>query len=245
LNPAVSSTAAVRFAARVRRRRRRRVAVAAAALVCGLVLGWLVFASPLFVVRDIQVRGVHRLTAADVAALVSGQLGRSMAFSSPQTAADRVARLRLVRSVHVDRRWPSTLVVTVTEREPIVSVPSAGGRVDLVDGDGIVVDTVSRPPAGLPRVEVDVQRAGVESLRAARAAVDDVPAAVRAGLRAVRVTSPDAVSFVLGDGSTVIWGSAQDGVRKAAALLAVHPKPSKRPVVVDVSAPDAPAVNGG
>jgi cell division protein FtsQ len=239
----VSNTSAARFAARVRRRRRRRVAVVLAALAGGLGLGWLVFASPVLAVRDVQVRGVQRLSAADVQRVAERQLGLSMALASPQTVAEQVAQLRLVRAVHVDRSWPSTLVVTVSEREPIVAVPVAGGRVQRVDGDGVLIDTVPRAQAGLPVVEVDVQRAGTESLRAARTVVDDIPPALRTGLRTVRATSPDDVSFVLADGSTVIWGSALDGDRKAAALLAVHPRATKHRVVIDVSAPDAPATN--
>jgi len=214
-----------------------------AALAGGLGLGWLVFGSPLLAVRRVPVRGVQRLTAGEIVELASGQLGRSMALASPRDVADRVARLRLVRSVRVDRSWPGTLVVTVTERQPIAAVPS-GGRLELVDGDGVVVETVARAavPAGVPVVDVDVAVAGADSLRAARAVADEVPAALRPGVRTIRATSPDAVSFVLADGSTVVWGSAQDGGRKAAALLAVHPRPTKQKVIVDVSAPDAPAV---
>jgi cell division protein FtsQ len=239
----VSSTSAARFAARVRRRRQRRAAGMLAALAGGLGLGWVVFASPLLAVRHVQVRGTLRLSAEQVADLASGQLGRSMALASPQAVAGRVAWLPLVRSVRVERSWPSTLVVSITERQPLAAVPS-GRRVDLVDGDGVVVETVaaSAVPGGLPLVDVDVARAGAPSLRAARAVSDDLPAALRPGVRAIRATSPDAVSFVLADGSTVVWGSAQDGDRKAAALLAVHPRPTKHKVVIDVSAPGAPAV---
>jgi cell division protein FtsQ len=207
-------------------------------------VGWLVFASPLLAVRDVQVRGVQRLSAGEIESLASSQLGRSMALASPREVVDRVAGLRLVRSARVARSWPSTLVVTVVEREPMAAIRSAGGRVDLVDDDGVIVDTVARAPAGLPLVEVNVQRAGAESLRAARAAADDLPPTLRQGVRTIRATSPDAVSFVLADGSTVTWGSAQDGARKAASLLAVHPRPLRHKVIIDVSAPDAPAVTG-
>lgn len=242
----MSSTSAARFAARVRRRRRQRIGIAAAALLGGLGLGWLVFASPLLAVHDVQVRGVDRLPVIDVETLASPQLGRAMALADPQAVAERVVQLPLVREAHVDRSWPSTLVVTVVERQPIAAVPAAGGMVALVDGDGVTVERVSRSrvPAGVPIMDVDVDRAGAPSLRAARAVADDIPAALRPGVREIRASSPDDVSFVLADGSTVVWGSAEDGDRKADALLAVRPRPGKHRVVIDVSAPGAPAVTG-
>lgn len=214
-----------------------------AAVASGLGLGWLIFASPVFAVRDIEVRGLHRLPEPEIEALAAGQVGRSIALVSPQAVSDRVADLPLVRSVTVTRSWPSTLVVSVTEREPIAGVPS-GKKIALVDGDGVVVETVAKIPAGLPLLDVDLARTGAQTLRAAREVADDIPASLRGGVRSVRASSPDAVSFQLSDGTTVVWGSAQDGDRKAAALLAVRPRRLGARVVIDVSAPDAPAVTG-
>ena len=133
-------------------------------------------------------------------------------------------------------------MVEVTERSPIAAVPTAGGRVALVDEDGVVVDTAARAPQSLPLLGVDVAKAGPLSLRAARAVFDDLPPALRAMVRRVGAASPDGVGLVLSDGSTVNWGSADDGARKVEALLAVHPHGLGKPVAIDVSAPDNPAI---
>ena len=240
----VSTGSAQRFAAKVRRRRRNRLLVGATAITIGLVCGWLLFASPLFAVQRVQVLGLHRVPLADVRAVAEQDVGRSMALTSTQAVAERVVRVPLVLSARVDRRWPSTLVVTVVEREPIAAVAATGGGVALVDADGVVVETVGTGavPAGLPLLDVDVRKAGAASLRAARDVSDAIPAPLRAGVKTVTATSPDAVSFVLADGTRVLWGSAQDARAKAATLLAVHPKPLSRPVTIDISAPDAPAL---
>jgi cell division protein FtsQ len=240
----VSGTSAQRFAARVRRRRRRRVGLLGAALVLGLLVGWLMFGSTVLAVHRIEVRGAHRVPVAAVREAASRELGRSMALISPQQVAVRVVGLPLVAHATVVRRWPSTLVVTVTERQPIAAVPAAGGTVSLVDRDGVVVDTAPRAPDGLPLLQVDLTRAGVPALRAARQVYDDLPPSVRATVHGIRALSPDAVSFVLSDGSTVLWGSAQDDARKAAALAGVHPKPLAHPVTIDVTSPDTPALTG-
>ena len=240
----VSSTSADRFAARVRRRRQRRAAIAGGAVVLGLVVGWLMFGSTALAVQHIEVEGLHRVPAEAVQAAVRFEVGQPMALIAPQAAAERVVALPLVRSARVVRSWPSTLRVVVVEREPLAAVPAAGGRLALVDGDGVVVDTVAaaQAPAGLPRLDVDVARSGAATLRAARQVSDDLPAALRPTVRRITAATPDAVTLLLADGTTVTWGSADDGPRKAEALLALHPRPLPHPAAVDVSSPDTPAI---
>jgi cell division protein FtsQ len=245
LRGAVSSSSAERFAARVRRRRQRRLMIAGGATVVGLLIGWLLFASTALAVQRIEVRGVHRVSPDVVRAAVQFEIGRSMALIDPQAAAERVLREPLVQHAEVVRSWPSTLVVEVTEREPIAAVPAGAGRVSLVDGDGVVVESRAGAPAGLPLLDVDVAKAGPGALRAARAVVTALPPAVSAMVRKTGATSPDAVTLVLTDGSTVLWGSAEDGARKADALLAVHPRPLRKPARIDVSAPGTLAVTNG
>jgi cell division protein FtsQ len=243
----VSSTSAQRFAARVRRRRRQRAAVTGSAMALGLMLGWLLFGSTALAVQRVEVQGVRRVPADAVRGAVQFEVGHPMALISPESAADRVTTLQLVRSAKVVRSWPSTLVVVVTEREPIAAVPARAGAsgaaaFDLVDGDGVVIESVRRAPAGLPLLDVDVARAGAPSLRAARAVFEDLPATLRSVVRRITAGTPDAVGLELSDGSTVNWGSADDGPRKVEALLAVHPRPLSRPAAIDVSAPDTPAI---
>jgi cell division protein FtsQ len=238
----VSGTSAQRFAARVRRRRRQRAVVTGSAMTLGLMLGWLLFGSAALAVQRIEVRGTQRVPAGAVRAAVQFETGHSMALISPQDAAARVAAVPLVRSAKVLRSWPSTLVVVVREREPIAAVPAGQGRVALVDEDGVVVEITAHAPGGLPGLDVDVARDGVLALRAARRVSDDLPPLLRPAVRRITAATPDAVGLVLTDGSTVNWGSADDGARKAEALLAVHPRALSRAIAIDVSAPGAPAV---
>jgi cell division protein FtsQ len=226
----------------VRRRRRRRIGLLAGALIFGIVVGWVLFASPFLSVQQVRLRGLHRVPALEVRAAADPETGRPMALISPQAVAERVVRLPLVLSARVDRSWPMTLVITVVEREPIAAVPSPGAGFDLRDPDGIVVDHVDTVPRGLPVLVVDVDKAGPAGLRAARRVSDALPATLRASVRRISASSEDAVTLTLTDGSTVLWGSAQDSAGKVTALLAVHPKPVSHRITIDVSAPDAPAV---
>jgi cell division protein FtsQ len=114
--------------------------------------------------------------------------------------------------------------------------------VDLVDEDGVVVASAATPPAGLPLLDVDVRAAGPATLRVARQVSDGLPDRVRAMVRRISATGPDAVVLTLTDRSKVTWGSAQDGAEKADALLALHPRPLPKPTQIDVSSPGTPAV---
>jgi cell division protein FtsQ len=148
-----------------------------------------------------------------------------------------------VQSVDVVRSWPSTLVVPVHERQAVAAVPSTAGGVDLVDGDGTVLVHVANAPAGVPTLDVDVPTAGSAALQAAIAVNATLSTEVRSRVSSISATSPDAVSLQLTDGPRVVWGDDGRPERKAEVLLRLLQDPTaSRGSVLDVSAPDAPAV---
>ena len=62
----------------------------------------------------------------------------------------RVAALPPVGQVQVSRRWPSTLLISLTERTP-AAIP-AGKQFDLLDDHGVIFRTVLSPPPGVIRM---------------------------------------------------------------------------------------------
>ncbi len=246
----VSSTSAARFAARARRRRWRRAVGVGLALLALLAAGLGAFWSPWARVERITVTGTSRVPRAEVFAAAGSQLGEPLLVADTAAVARRVRALRLVAAVQVSRRWPSTLVVTVTERQPVAAVPSAAG-VDLVDSDGVVVTTARTAPAQLPLVQVDLAGRGPQALRAALQVRAQLPADLQGRLRGLGAGTVDSVWFTLADGSRVLWGSADDPQTKVAALRALLAAPppagaraGHRPEY-DVSAPQDPAVRLG
>ena len=219
-------------------RRRPRVVVAlvvAAAVVLAGVAGWVVLASPLLVVRAVEVTGTSRLSEPQVADAADVPSSTPLARLDTEAIADRVLALPAVRSVVVDLAWPDTVRIAVAERQP-AAVRRQGGRLHLLDRSGVAFATVRRRPAGLPLVS-GVAGARPEALRAALDVLESVPADVRRRLVEVRAVSPEQVTLRLTRGRTVVWGSPERGERKAAVLSALL---SRKAVVYDVSAPDAP-----
>jgi cell division protein FtsQ len=242
----VSTVSAARFAARVRARRRRRFLVAAAAglFVAGLVAGALY--SPWTTVQTIRVSGTHRIPVASVLDLLADQRGRPLLLVDTSALQTRVKTLPLVAAVSVQRVWPAGLDVSVRERRAVAAVPGVSG-VDLVDVDGVRVDTAARAPAGLPLVQVDLAKAAPGSLAAVLQVLSGLPPALSKQVSAIGASSPDSVWLTLLDGSRVLWGASADTPKKAvvlsrlrvaAQLAGTRPKGRQ----YDVSAPDAPAV---
>ena len=109
-----------------RRRRRARERLRHRLLVAGSVLGvlavlgglgWLVTASPAFVVRTVAVTGTSLTPAEDVRIAAGVPAGVPLAQVDTAAVAARVAMLPAVARAEVVRSWPSSLTITVTERE--------------------------------------------------------------------------------------------------------------------------------
>lgn len=232
--------------ARLARRGRpgRRLVVGVVVLVVLAVLaGWLLLASPWLRVVDVRVSGTERTERSAVQAIVDGERGSSLAAVNTRALAAQVAALPLVQSVDVTRAWPSTLDVVVHEREAVAAVPSTGGGFDLVDENARVLVKADAAPAGVPTLAVDVATAGVSALRAALDVNGTLPADVRSRVAQISATGPDAVTLQLADGPRVVWGSAERPERKGEVLQRMLADPDLgSATVLDVSAPDAPAV---
>lgn len=230
--------------ARARRRRVRARLIGAAVflvLLAGAVGGgWYAWDSGAVDVHAVSVVGATRTGDDAVRDAVGDIVGTPMPLVDTQLVAERVAGLPLVVGVSVSRRWPDTVVVRVTERQPLAAVPSGDGLV-VVDREGVTLEQVPGPgaqaPDGLPVVAVDLA-AGAGPLVAAATVARGLPADLAARTSSVSAVSEADVRLVV-DGAQVMWGTARDGEAKAAVLrelMARYPAS-----VYDVSAPGAPA----
>ncbi|SDD11914.1 cell division protein FtsQ [Geodermatophilus telluris] len=224
-------------------RRRRRLVRAALAVAAVAALWWAVWASPLLAVHAVRVDGATTLTAEQVRTAAGVPDGTPLLRVDVDAAAERVARLPQVASVEVTRGWPRSVVVTVVERRPVAVVEQTGTRA-LVDAGGVLFDTVTgEAPAGV--VPLDVADPGPDdpATRAALGALVSLPADVRGEVAAASATSGEDVTLTLADGTTVVWGGADDATGKSDALVALLAQLSSGGLepagTIDVSAPGA------
>ena len=213
-----------------------------ALLAAGVVgiAGWVVFLSPLLVVRSVVVSGTHLVPRSEVLAVAGVEPGTPLIRLDTGQAAARVAMIRQVRSAQVTRSWPDRVVIVVRERVPALVLTAPGGGYDLMDGDGVVVRWSARRAVGLPlyltTVPVTALR-GNPDLAAATAVLGELPASLRRSVVSVTAPAPDQVTLGLagpGPRVTVLWGGTDRAAAKAGELAVLM---RSRMSYYDVSAP--------
>jgi len=221
------------------RRRRRRTRRTVFVVLVGCLIGWLVWLigfSSVLGVRQIDVDGVALVSADDVIRAAGLATGQPMIRVSPATLADSITEtLPEVLSVTVDRQWPGTVALHVTERIAVFQV-AVGDQFGMVSADGTVFHfgdmkphlLVARVMVGDPALLSEVA-----------AVVVSLPAELTPHVLHVSAATRDSVTVQLDESRLVVWGSASQGALKAEVLLALLSVPGS---VYDVSAPTSPAV---
>lgn len=229
-----------RFTRRSRHRRAAWITAAGIVLVLGVSILVAVF-SPLMALQTIEVKGTNRVDETALRQALSDQVGTPLARLDFDAIKQDIAGFPLIESYVTEEAPPHTLVVTVTERTPVVAVKS-GSSFDLVDPAGIVVQSSPKRPATMPLADIARARLGSSSFRTMTEVVLSLPSTVRSQVTRVAGSTADDVTLTLKDGSTVVWGSPDDSDTKAALLAAlVKDHAARNPGVVveyDVSAPD-------
>jgi len=228
-----------------RRRRARWVALLLLLAAVGLAGGvtWALYDSGLFVVRSVTVTGTHLVPESEVLAVAGVRPGTPLIRVSTARVAARVLTITQVQGVQVTKTWPDRVVIAVRERTSALAVAVSGGGFDLIDADGVIVQSAATRPAGLP---LFTTTAAASSLRgdpdvaAAAAVLGELPASLRSSVASVIAPSPDQVTLSLGSGVTILWGGADDPAAKARELAVLM---QTRARSYDVSSPATAVTN--
>jgi cell division protein FtsQ len=219
----------------------RRLRITAVCVLAFLLLAFvIVWTTPLFEVKRIEVTGTSVLDPAEVAALGDAAVGHSVLGADLDAIANAVAALAPVKSVDVTRAWPNAVSVAVTEREPYMAVPSGDETFLMVDAEGVVFDRREQPPGSIWRVELAEpgpdDLATIETLAVLRSLPSDLANEVEH----VESPSPAGVTLYLEGGRTLRWGDGSESEQKAEVADRLLAGGYEH---VDVSAPDAPTVS--
>lgn len=228
------------------RRRRRRTLIAA---LVGLLLAGAVALerSPLMALAEVEVNGAERVAADAVREAAALPLGTSTLRLDLRSAERRVEELAWVDTARIRRRDPLTVLITVRERRPAMTLRVPGGSA-LVDAEGVVLERGSDgalPVLSLPagRLPGAGERIGEDATAAnALAVYRRLPGPLRTEVVRVEGLERDDVELVLRTGTTVRFGRAHrvdEKARAIGALLAQLPDPVR---TIDVRAPSNPVV---
>lgn len=220
---------------RVSRSRRRAAAIAAAVVAVIVASFAIVYLTPLLSVRKIDVNGAVSVSEEQIVAELGVPLGEKLVRVDAGSAAQRVAAIPALASVRVQRMYPSTVRVTVTERVPVVFVDEPDGT-HLLDADAVDF-AVAAPPPGVVRLVADEPVPGDPATESALAVLDSMPASLRGQVGEIRASSASDVSLSLLDGRILVWGDRDNSERKSAVALALLSQPGQ---ILDVSSPELP-----
>jgi cell division protein FtsQ len=203
-----------------------------------LAVTYLVMFTSMLGVRSVEVVGVREIPEEDVIKAAAIEHGTPMVQLDAAEAAARVAKLPRVFEVRVERSWPSTVQIIVTERSP-VAVLRSGSRTHLIDSTGLDYAVVPTPPAGLPTLAMSNVSPGDPATKAVVTVLGAIPKQLKVQLTTVTANTPGDVRLTLSDGRLIKWGDTHDNARKAAVLAALLTRPGK---TFDVATPDFPTV---
>jgi len=228
-------TQTVRAAHSERERRSRLPWLLWALVVVVVIAWWVLYQSRWFLIEDVKVTGTKRLTVAAVLDQAQVRVGQPLMAADPHAVHNRIMELEVVRQVTVERGWPHTLLISVSERKPIAVVPANGSYIWVDEQGHVAGKSASRPPRKI------VVRAKPET-PAIREALD-----VYVGLPhkwkplSIGAKTQDSVVVQMHHNIWITFGSADDldlKVKVAGALLTKV----TRNKMINVSAPYNPTV---
>ena len=185
-------------------------------MFCGAALAAFLFPGVLSSARFLQVttitvRGQQHVSPGEVLALIGPLRGQNILMADLETHRQHLMASAWVKTATLRRVLPSTIEVSVEERDPI-GLARVGGRLYLIDGDGTVIDEYGPRFAegSLPIIDgvspgtdgaVDEIRAKlVSSLVAALEAVPELSSRISQ----INVEDPYDAVVLLNDGPTLI-----------------------------------------
>ena len=177
--------------------------------------------------------GNERLTIEQISTLAEVPIGNSLMSIDTAAMASQLMSMPEIEVATVERGWPHTILIKVTERTPIAVAATASGF-NLIDSQGHNAGVVAAPPAGLliisAQPDSNAMLGAIKTLAA-------IPAQWQ--LIALSAATQDSIVATLGSGAVITFGSSEraaDKVEVAQALM------EKGYSVINVSAPDAATV---
>ena len=202
-------------------------------LVIAIFVWWSLYLSKWFIAQEVSVTGNERLTIEQISTLAEVPIGNSLMSIDTAAMASQLMSMPEIEVATVERGWPHTILIKVTERTPIAVAATASGF-NLIDSQGHNAGVVPAPPAGL--LIISAQPDSNAMLGAIKTL-----AAIPAHWQLIGLSAPtqDSIVATLGSGAVITFGSSEraaDKVEVAQALM------EKGYSVINVSAPDAATV---
>lgn len=210
--------------------------------------------SPFFNISKIQINGTSFLSREEVILESSLKMGQNILEVSPSKVASLLMKNPRISSASVRRKLPSTILVTIQERRPLLMVPHGGYYLEVAS-DGVVLGVSSTMKLAtmpiLAGVNVESARVGTKiefpGDEEALSLLDSLTPSFRSRISQVCVTDKGGVEVILPEGVRAIFGfaPAPEMKRKAAifeALLSKIHEEGRSVRLIDLRTTDRPVV---
>lgn len=194
---------------------------------------WSLYQSKWFIAQDVSVTGNERLTIEQISVVAEVPIGNSLMSIDTAAMASQLMTMPEIKVATVERGWPHTILIKVTERTPIAVAATVSGF-NLIDSQGLNAGVVAVPPAGLLIISAQPDSNAMQGAIKTLAAIP-----VQWQLIGLSAATQDSIVATLGSGAVITFGSSEraaDKVEVAQALM------EKGYAVINVSAPDAATV---
>ncbi|AZI57669.1 FtsQ-type POTRA domain-containing protein [Nakamurella antarctica] len=215
-----------------RRRRRNGWIACLLVLLIGAGGAYVLWGTPVLGVKTVSVTSASGQElppelVAQVESVAAISVGAPLISLDIAKVREAVLTVGSVAAVQVSRRWPSSVIITVTPRVP-VAVVAANSALFLMDDSGFPYLETPSVPAGLVTLRLATPGPEDAATRAGLTVISALPAEISARLTSVSARSVYDISLDLADGREVKWGSADNSARKAAVLPAVLAQPGTK-----------------
>jgi cell division protein FtsQ len=147
---------------------------------------------------------------------LAGFDGDSMFRLDFQSAQDRIEYLPMVQSVHIDRSWPETVVIEVTERAPFAAW-QVGATNYVIDNEGVVMAN-AQPPAGAPAIKdlgnpvrlVPGDHVDYDAVKLTQELLQRVPGQLALNIAALEYSPATGLALTTDAGYRVVIGDSQN-----------------------------------
>jgi cell division protein FtsQ len=225
-----------------------RVLAAVAAILLFTGASWTTTRSALLDVDHVEVSGGSLVSPAEATAGAGLHHGQPMVSVDIAAAERRLRRLPWVDTAVVERAFPNTVRIHLTERGAVATAARQAGGWVLLDRGGRVLAERAEPGAKLPEI---VGAGGTptpgDNLDTARPALDVVaalPETIRREIQSVNLDG-EAVTLHMGAREIRIGPPTQLAAKVAALGVLLERVGSRSVAVLDVRVPQAPVVLPG
>ncbi|MGB9804453.1 MAG: cell division protein FtsQ/DivIB [Desulfofundulus sp.] len=206
-----------------------------------LLAAFILLGSPLFEVREIEVKGNTLLPDKKIVELSGIASGTNIFKVNLKESASRIRTVPFIKDVRLTREFPSRIVISVEERKAVALIPVKDGFMQ-VDREGVCLQE-SGVTGSLPVVTGVLTHAPAPGqvihdakLGTALQVIDQLPGSLCSKLSEIHVNDQGQVVFYTLDGVECRMGTPVDLPEKVGILLQVLEQVSSRQIdYIDLS----------